>query len=78
MSAMSDLYIQIREALFEGMSPLEVCDALDVPMEYVEVVLADLKHYEDNVDESMDGDAETALASAGWGTDEDYGDFGDY
>jgi hypothetical protein len=24
----------------------------------------------------MDGDAQSALASAGWGTDEDYGDFG--
>jgi len=27
-------------------------------------------------DESMDGDHESALSSAGWGTDEDYGDFG--
>jgi hypothetical protein len=25
----------------------------------------------------MDGDAESALASAGWGTDEDYGCYGD-
>ena len=24
----------------------------------------------------LDGDIETGLASAGWGTDEDYGDFG--
>ena len=28
-------------------------------------------------DESMDGDHESALASAGFGTDEDYGYFGD-
>ncbi len=28
-------------------------------------------------DGSMDGDHESALASAGWGTDEDYGYFGD-
>lgn len=27
-------------------------------------------------DSSLDGDAESALASCGWGTDEDYGDFG--
>ena len=27
-------------------------------------------------DDSMDGDAESALASAGWGTDEDYGGYG--
>ena len=29
----------------------------------------------DGPDESMDGDHETALASAGFGTDEDYGSF---
>jgi len=28
-------------------------------------------------DDSMDGDHESALASAGWGTDEDYGYFGE-
>lgn len=28
-------------------------------------------------DDSMDGDAGSALASAGWGTDEDYGYAGD-
>jgi hypothetical protein len=32
-----------------------------------------VKHDEDEYDESMDGDHESALASAGWGTDEDYG-----
>ncbi len=31
---------------------------------------------DDCYDESMDGDHESGLASAGWGTDEDYGDFG--
>ena len=33
---------------------------------------------DDSFDDSMDGDAESALASAGWGTDEDYGSYGDY
>ena len=28
--------------------------------------------------EDMDGDAASALASAGWGTDEDYGGFPEY
>lgn len=28
------------------------------------------------IDESMDGDHESALASIGWGTDEDYGYYG--
>lgn len=31
---------------------------------------------EDEVDESMDGDHESALASAGFGTDEDYAAYG--
>ena len=31
----------------------------------------------DNYDDSMDGDHESGLASAGWGTDEDYGFYGD-
>jgi len=29
-----------------------------------------------DIDESMDGDHESGLASAGYGTDEDYGDYG--
>lgn len=29
----------------------------------------------DRYDDSMDGDAESALASCGWGTDEDYGGY---
>jgi hypothetical protein len=33
---------------------------------------------EDEYDDSMDGDHESGLASAGWGTDEDYGYYGDY
>jgi hypothetical protein len=32
--------------------------------------------YDDFYDDSMDGDHESGLASAGWGTDEDYGYFG--
>ena len=36
------------------------------------------EYYFDDFDDSMDGDAESALASAGYGTDEDYGaDFTD-
>ena len=32
---------------------------------------------EHNYDDSMDGDHQSALASCGWGTDEDYGSYGD-
>ena len=34
--------------------------------------------YDDDGYDSMDGDHESGLASAGWGTDEDYGFYGDY
>jgi hypothetical protein len=30
------------------------------------------------IDDDMDGDAESALASAGYGTDEDYGQYDDF
>ena len=35
------------------------------------------EEWADNYDDSMDGDHESGLASAGWGTDEDYGFYGD-
>ena len=31
---------------------------------------------DDEFDDSMDGDHDSALASIGWGTDEDYGAYG--
>ena len=34
------------------------------------------KDDEDDYDDSMDGDHDSAMQSAGWGTDEDYGYFG--
>jgi hypothetical protein len=36
----------------------------------------DVSHYPAEIAESMDGDFDTAMASAGFGTDEDYGCFG--
>lgn len=32
----------------------------------------------DEGDDSMDGDHDSAMTSCGWGTDEDYGHYGDY
>ena len=34
--------------------------------------------WHDEIDDSMDGDHDSAMTSAGWGTDEDYGHYGDY
>ena len=33
--------------------------------------------HDDSYDDSMDGDHDSAMESAGWGTDEDYGYYGD-
>lgn len=32
---------------------------------------------DDSYDDSMDGDHDSAMTSCGWGTDEDYGSYGD-
>lgn len=34
--------------------------------------------YDDDGYDSMDGDHDSGMTSAGWGTDEDYGYYGDY
>lgn len=45
---------------------------------YGEVEAEDLEEsWDDSYDDSMDGDHESGLASCGWGTDEDYGYYGD-
>ena len=38
---------------------------------------ANYDDHDDFFDESMDGDHDSAMESAGWGTDEDYGYFGE-
>lgn len=54
-----------------------------MPVERVYEALADLRDQIDEeesgavFDDSMDGDHQSALASCGWGGDEDYGYFGD-
>ena len=48
----------------------EYVDSLAEAGEFVEGYTDDL---EESVDESMDGDHDSAMASAGFGTDEDYG-----
>lgn len=37
----------------------------------------DFDDFEDYYDESMDGDHDSGMTSAGWGTDEDYGYYGE-
>jgi NAD-specific glutamate dehydrogenase len=74
---MADLDLEIRNMLDEGLTPARISTLLGIPMQMVYDIVdaqtADDSHY----DESMDGDFDSAMASAGFGTDEDYGYYGE-
>jgi hypothetical protein len=58
-------------------TPFDYVDVLVATGEASELDFVDHDDYEpDYYDDSMDGDHASALASAGFGTDEDYGCFG--
>jgi hypothetical protein len=75
---MSELALDIEESLCAG------DDIADIAIRYgvsVNDVLNIKEHMmesiDDYYDDSMDGDFDSAMASAGYGTDEDYGYYGD-
>ena len=72
---MSDLDLEIRALLDEGLRPTSVASLLNIPLEMVYDCIDAMDT--DTYDESMDGDFDSAMASAGLGTDEDYGYYGD-
>ena len=64
--------IDIVEMCLKRMSEseiLDMCEANDIS----EMLSDD----DDSYDDSMDGDHDSAMSSAGWGTDEDYGYYGE-
>lgn len=59
-------------AMYEdGYTDEEIARAFDLPLEEVEAILDG--YTEDTMDDGMDGDFDSAMASAGHGMDEDYG-----
>ena len=77
MSRMAELTIDIEDMFFtDRLTPEVIAKELNVPLKVVTDYLAQFD--EEIWDDSMDGDAESALASAGWGTDEDYGGGNEY
>lgn len=74
MSRMKDILIDIQDMIASGYTEDEIAKSLGVPLEWVQDSI-----YEFDMNDSgdMDGDHASALASAGWGTDEDYGYYGD-
>ena len=79
MSRMSDINLSIREYLLTGdYSNREIAEMLNIPVEWVNSVEDEMGYSDDYYDDSMDGDHASALASVGWGVDEDYVADNDY
>ncbi len=83
MSRMSDLHLTLSCAIQDGEYTFaELAEMYNVPFEWVNNLAVELaadgvEDRLDDFDESMDGDFDSAMASAGYGTDEDYGYYGD-
>ena len=75
MGYFSNLHASITELHEDGVSLDEIAIRLKVDLGTVAEIIKDYE--EDNYDDSMDGDHDSAMASAGFGTDEDYGYYGD-
>lgn len=73
---MSDLHLQIADLLDEGYKAITVAAMLEVSLDLVHDVMVMVEEGQD-YDDSMDGDFDSGMASAGYGTDEDYGYYGD-
>jgi hypothetical protein len=79
MSAFKDMLIDIQESIERGtLSYQEIANMYGIPVKDVMLIAEELMDQFDDsqFDDSMDGDFDTAMASAGMGTDEDYGYYG--
>jgi len=73
MSKMAELALEIEDMYFdERLDISEIAKRTGFPVEDITAYFDEMKDY-DEYDESMDGDFDSAMASAGFGTDEDYG-----
>lgn len=81
MSYMKNKVLDIVEMLGEGYSMDDVASFTGIPYADILNIASEygleIKDMTTDYDESMDGDFDTAMASAGFGTDEDYGYYGD-
>ena len=75
MSKMAELALEIEDLYVQGYNVYTIGTMLNIPVEMVDEFVANFMDVEYN--ESMDGDFDSAMASAGMGTDEDYGDYGE-
>jgi len=75
MSKMGELALEIEELYVKGYEESTIAMMLNIPVELVNGFVESFMDAEYN--ESMDGDFDSAMASAGYGTDEDYGSYGE-
>ena len=75
MSKMSELAMEIEEFYSQGYNEFTIATMLSIPVELVDGFFANFSDIDYN--DSMDGDFDSAMASAGYGTDEDYGSYGE-
>lgn len=74
MSVMSNLDLELTELYMDGLTAKMAAKVTGLPTSMVAAVFERLQREEqeqDRFDDSMDGDFDTAMASAGYGTDED-------
>lgn len=78
MGYFSELSIDILELYEQGLSNESIATVTGVTVEEVKSVIDAFEDGEYDADPGeMDGDFDSAMASAGFGTDEDYGYYGD-
>ena len=87
MSFMSDLHALVTQHVEKGDHFADIVELLvvayGIPYDAAEKMVYDIEaevtlEQEAQYHDMMDGDHASALASAGFGTDEDYGHFDDY
>jgi len=79
MSAFKDMLIDIQESIERGtLSYQEIANMYGIPVKDVMLIAEELMDQFDDTryDDTLDGDFDTAMASAGMGVDEDYGYYG--
>ena len=76
MGYFSQLALDVEAMLIEGATNEQIAERLNISVAQVEAYIEDLEAA-DRDPEDMDGDFDSAMASAGFGTDEDYGYYGE-
>ena len=76
MGYFKELEIDIIDSYYDGMNTADIAKKYNLSVELVSDIISDYDDGQYDADPGkMDGDAESALASAGYGTDEDYGSY---